>query len=218
MIRSRQASPSGPAEPLRRGRPREFDREAALIRAVELFWENGFEGTSLKGLTKAMGISAPSLYAAFGSKEDLFREAVEFYNDPQRSPTARALRDEPSARAAVEALLRENARSYADPQTPRGCLIVLSATTYTPASTGMRDLLRDLRDRDRRDLRLRLDRAVADGELSGSADTSALTGYVMTVLHGLSTQARDGADASTLDAIVDLAMSGWEHAVRQSRS
>ncbi len=212
-----QASSPVHAEGARRGRPRGFDRPSALIRALELFWERGFEGTSVSELTAAMGISAPSLYAAFGSKEELFRESVAYYNDPERSPTARALREEPTARRAVEGMLRDNARSYTDPATPRGCLIVLAATTYTPSSAGIRDLLADLRDRDRRDLRLRLDRAVTEGELPGSLDTAALAAFVMTALHGLSIQARDGASADALDAVVDLAMLAWDHTVQQAQ-
>lgn len=203
-----QASRSAPA--VGRGRPRGFDRHTALLRALELFWERGYEGTSVSELTAAMGISAPSMYATFGSKEDLFREAVAYYNDPERSPTARALRDQPAARRAVEAMLRDNARSYADPATPRGCLIVLSGTTYTPGSANVRDLLAELRDRDRRDLQSRLDRAVAAGEIPSDVDTQALTAFVMTVLHGLSIQARDGAEPDVLDAVVDGAMQGWD--------
>jgi AcrR family transcriptional regulator len=214
MSKDRQAKQSVHAATSRRGRPRGFDRSSALLRALELFWERGFEGTSVSELTAAMGISAPSLYAAFGSKEDLFREAVAYYNDPERSPTARALRDEPTAREAVEAMLRDNARSYTDRATPRGCLIVLAATTYTPNSTAIRDLLIQLRDEDRRAVRMRLDRAATDGELPASVDTAALTAFVMTVLHGLSIQARDGATAGTLDSAVNVAMLAWDQMVR----
>lgn len=135
---------------------------------------------------------------------------MAYYNDPERSPTTRALRDQPTARRAVEAMLRDNASGYADPSTPRGCLIVLSATTYTPNSTGVRDLLADLRERDRQDLQRRLDRAVDGGELPATVDTAALTAYVITVLHGLSIQARDGATADILDAVVGTAMLAWE--------
>jgi len=218
VIRKGHANSPSPATVARRGRPRSFDRSAALLRALELFWERGFEGTPVSELTEVMGVSAPSLYAAFGSKEELFREAVAYYNDPVRSPTARALADEPTARRAVEAMLRENALSYCDPATPRGCLIVLSATTYTPNSTGIRDLLADLRDRDRKALRIRLHRAVAEDELPASVDTAALAAFVITVLHGLSIQARDGASTDALSAAVDVAMLAWDAVVQRAHA
>lgn len=158
-----------------------------------------------------MGISATSLYAAFGSKEDLFREAVAYYNAPRRSPTTRALRDQPTARAAVEAMLRDNARLYADPATPRGCLIVLAGTNYTPTSAPVKDLLSELRRRDREELEHRVERAIADGELPSRLDPVALARFVITLLHGLSVQARDGASSQQLDAVVDHAMRSWDH-------
>jgi len=209
---SRSSLPTTP-EAAGRGRPRGFDRTAALVAGLELFWERGYEGTSLNDLTTAMGISVTSLYAAFGSKEALFREAVAYYNDPQRSPTAFALREQPTARRAVEAMLRDNARLYADPATPRGCLIVLAATTYTPTSAPLRDLLADLRRRDRHDLHLRLDRGISDGELPPDSDTAALATFAITILHGLSVQARDGASAHELYTVVDNAMRSWDHLV-----
>jgi AcrR family transcriptional regulator len=195
------------------GRPRSFDRTAALVVAMELFWERGYEGTSLSELTAAMGIGVKSLYAAFGSKEQLFREAVAYYNDPAYCPTIRALRDQPTVRQAVETMLRDNAHLYADPATPRGCMIVLSGITYAPADESIRDLLTDLRDQDRRMLRERLERAIADGELPAHVDPATLTGFAITVLHGLSLQARDGASRADLDAVIDYAMRAWDHFV-----
>lgn len=197
----------------RRGRPRQFDRSGALLKGLELFWERGYEGTSVSALTEALGISAPSLYAAFGSKEELFREAVAYYNDPDRSPTALALRPGPTVRQAVTNMLRDNAHAYTNSSTPRGCLVVLAATTYTPDSEAVRDLLAALRDQDRRQLQSRLDRAVSEGELPASANTSALATFVMTVLHGMSIQARDGADVEALDAVVDITMLAWDESV-----
>lgn len=213
MPRSRRGKDVTPAASPGRGRPRTFDRNRALLRALELFWERGYEGTSISDLTAAMGINPPSLYAAFGSKEQLFREAVAYYNDPDRSPTARAIRDQRTVRDAVEAMLRENAAQYVDPDSPRGCLIVLAATTYTPESASVRDLLAGLREQDRQHLLDRLDRAVRAAELPATADTAALTAFVMTVLHGLSIQARDGASADTLSAVVDVAMRAWDNEV-----
>ena len=139
-----------------RGRPRTFDRELALRRAIELFWEQGYEGTSIADLTQAMGIAAPSLYAAFGSKEDLFREAVERY--AVDSPTDRALAREPTARAAVAAMLHDNADDYADPATPLGCMLVLGAPVGTPARSGVRELLARERRTALDRLQARLDR------------------------------------------------------------
>jgi AcrR family transcriptional regulator len=184
---------------------------------MELFWERGYEGTSLSELTAAMGIGVKSLYATFGSKEELFREAVAHYNDPAYCPTTRALRDQPTARQAVEEMLRENARLYTDPSTPRGCMIVLAGITYTPADASIRDLLTDLRDQDRRLLRQRIERAVSDGELPADADPAALTGFVITVLHGLSLQARDDASRADLDTVIDYAMRAWDHFVASDR-
>jgi AcrR family transcriptional regulator len=193
-----------------RGRPRTFDRHAALVAALELFWERGYEGTSLSELTARMGISAKSLYAAFGSKEALFRETVAYYNDPRRSPTTRALRDKPTARSAVEAMLRDNAHLYTDPATPSGCFIVLAGTTYTPASEPVRDLLSDLRCRDLEGLQQRLDEATTTGELPRHLEPAALARFVITILQGLSIQARDGASPEQLNAVVDHAMRAWD--------
>jgi AcrR family transcriptional regulator len=191
-----------------RGRPRSFDRQEALRRAVELFWEQGYEGTSIADLTGAMGIAAPSLYAAFGSKEALFREAVGLYVED--SPTEQALRRPGTARDAVAAMLHDNADDYADPATPRGCMIVLGAPVGTPAHSGVREQLADAR-RDSIDrLRERLDRGVAEGDLPRTADTAMLAAFYSTVLDGMSIKARDGASREELRAIADAALGAWE--------
>jgi AcrR family transcriptional regulator len=178
---------------------------------MERFWEHGYEGTSISDLTAAMSINAPSLYAAFGCKEQLFRESVALYEQQEGIP----LPDVPSVRDAVAGLLRGGAIAYTEPDKPRGCLIVLGATTYTPATEGIRDHLAERRRAASARLRERLDRAVAEGELSPEVDTAVLTRYVVTVLSGLSTQARDGADRAELLAVTDAAMLSWEHLAGQ---
>jgi AcrR family transcriptional regulator len=198
------------AEPVRRGRPRGFDRDAALHVAMEVFWERGYEGTSISELTRALGINSPSLYAAFGSKEDLFREAVSLYDAQEGSVTERALRDEPTARAAIEAMLRENADMYADPGNPSGCMVVLGTTTWTPDNEDIREFLAALRHKPQELMRARLERAAEAGELPPGADAEALAAYYNTVLEGLSIQARDGATRETMHAIVDCAMATWD--------
>lgn len=191
---------------LQKGRPRGYDRETALRRAIELFWEHGYEGTSVADLTAAMGIRPPSLYAAFGSKEELFREAVARYEETEGGPAFAALAGGPTALAAVAAMLRANAVAYTAPGNPPGCMIVLGAITYTPSSQGIHDFLAEARRATTEAVRERLRRGIADGDLAPDTDVEGLATYVMTVQYGMSLQARDGADLATLLAVVERAM------------
>ncbi|MGI5125474.1 TetR/AcrR family transcriptional regulator [Pseudonocardia sp. CA-107938] len=193
---------------LQKGRPRGFDRDAALQLAMEMFWEHGYEATSVADLTAAIGIRPPSLYAAFGSKEQLFREAVARYEEIEGGPAFAALAGGPTALAAVEAMLRANAVSYTAPGNPPGCLIVLGAITYTPSSQGIHDFLAEARRATTEAVRERFARGIADGDLPPDADPAALATYVTTVQYGMSLQARDGADRATLFAVVERAMRG----------
>lgn len=193
-----------------RGRPRSFDRAAALRRAMEVFWARGYEAASISELTAAMGINSPSLYAAFGCKEALFREAVELYGAAEGGIAERALQAAPTARQAVEAMLRDNADAYADPTHPPGCMVVLSAIVGAPESAEVRALLTRARRQAQDSLKRRLDRDVARGDLPAGTDTAAMAAFYTTVLNGLSIQARDGASPAELHAIVDCAMAAWD--------
>ncbi|MGW4483810.1 TetR/AcrR family transcriptional regulator [Amycolatopsis sp. NPDC004368] len=192
-----------------RGRPRAFDRERALTEAMFVFWERGYEGASLADLTGAMGINPPSLYAAFGGKEALFREAVERYGQTYGSHTRRALSESPTAHAAIEAMLRDNARTYVDTDHPTGCMVVLAATNCSPANGAVCAHLKAQREEVRDLVRERLRRAVDEGELAETVDVGALGTYYTTVLFGLSTQARDGVGLPALTAVIDAAMRSW---------
>lgn len=181
-----------------------------------VFWQQGYEGTSLSELTTAMGINSPSLYAAFGSKEALFREAVELYEATEGALAAGAL-DAPTAREAVEGMLRGNVADYADPSTPPGCMIVLAATTGTVGNAGVRDFLAEQRRASEDALRRRLQRGVDDGDLPAGIDVGTLAAFVTTVQQGLSIQARDGASRETLDAVVDHALAVWDAMVQVAK-
>jgi AcrR family transcriptional regulator len=192
-----------------RGRPRGFDRDEALHQAMNVFWERGYEGTSISDLIATMGIAAPSLYAAFGSKEQLFREAVELY-DSLEAAADRALHEAPTAREGVEAMLRNHAASYTDPETPAGCLIVLGATASAPANRRIAEYLAGLRRETTATLRARLARGVEDGDVPAGVDVDALAAYFNTVNEGLSIEARDGATREQLDRTIDCALAAWD--------
>jgi AcrR family transcriptional regulator len=176
---------------------------------MELFWRHGYEGTSLAELTAAMGINKPSLYAAFGSKEQLFREAITLYDATDGSATHRAL-NEKTARAAVESMLRGNAEFYAQAGKPSGCMIVLAAALGSDESESARRFVVKLRRESQAALEKRFDKAVVDGDLPRSVDREGLAAFYMTILNGLSLQARDGAARAELHAIVDRAIAAWD--------
>lgn len=195
----------------RTGRPRSFDRAEALRQAMTVFWRLGYEGATLEDLQAAMGgISPPSMYAAFGSKESLFREAAELYAATVGGRPARALAAHPTARAAVQAMLHEAADLFCTPGKPAGCLIVTAAINCAPASKGVHDHVQQLRRQAPKLIHDRLEQAVADGDLSADRDLAAIASFYATVFHGLAIRAHDGAPHEALIAAADAAMAAWD--------
>lgn len=191
------------------GRPRAFDRQKALAAAMEVFWERGYEGTTLAELTQAMGINRPSLYGTFGNKEELFAEALGLYEGIEAEQITKALNEAPTAREAIEATLRYNARVYVENGRPRGCMIVLSLLVGTPESGPVRDLLAERRRVGEDELCDRIARGQAEGDVPASADPRQLAAFYTAILQGMSITARDGASRSELDHIVTTAMNSW---------
>mgnify|MGYP001044660518 CR=1 FL=1 len=193
-----------------RGRPRSFDRHAALTAAMETFWRLGYEGASMAALTEAMGINSPSLYAAFGSKEALFREAVELYLASESSSGQAILDGEKTAREAFHAILRHTIEKLVRPDMPHGCLLVLGDSNATPQNSGIRTYLCQCRRDSQAMLEARLKRGVRDGDIPAGADIANIAAYYMTMTQGLSLRARDGASRAALMRIADAAMAGWD--------
>jgi AcrR family transcriptional regulator len=194
-----------------RGRPREFDRAAALRRAMEVFWQKGFDACSMGDLNDAMSINSPSLYAAFGSKETLFRESVELYVREEGGAAFRELQAHESARDALRAMFRTSVALFTGAQAPRGCMIFLSGMSVSAAHPELREFLRKLRRNVAQAIAARLAQAKAQGELDPGADTKALASLCVTVFSGLSIEALDGVKRAALNEAIEqfLATLPW---------
>jgi AcrR family transcriptional regulator len=191
-----------------RGRPREFDVEEALDRALEVFWRKGYEGASLPELTAAMGINRPSLYAAFGSKEGLFRKALDRYASGPAAFVRDAL-NEPTARAVAERLLAGTVDLLTNPCHPRGCLLVQGALACGQAADSVRRELIARRLGGEAAVAERFERAGAEGDLPAGADPAGLACYVMTVMRGMAVQAAGGATREQLRRVAEVALRAW---------
>jgi len=190
------------------GRPRAFDLDKALDQALQVFWQKGYEGASLTDLTKAMGINRPSLYAAFGNKEDLFRKVLDRYTSGPAAFVKTALA-EPTARAVVERLLKQTVDKLGDPNKPKGCLLVQSALSCGDAANPIRKELIARRAAGFAALRKRFKRAVSEGDLPACCDPTDLARYVMTISYGMAVQAVGGATREELRRVVEIALHAW---------
>jgi AcrR family transcriptional regulator len=188
------------------GRPRAFDPDAALERAMHVFWAKGYEGASLSNLTRAMGINRPSLYAAFGNKKQLFRKVLDRYMDGPVAYFGKALAV-PKARDMVEQIFLGAAKMTGDPKIPAGCLMVQGALACGDASVRNEVVAR--RAASEMMLRRRLQRAKREGDLPKNADPADLACYVMTVVRGMAVQSVSGAGRDQLSRIAQMALRAW---------
>lgn len=198
------------------GRPREFDRDQALERAMLAFWQRGYEGTSMADLVQAMGIASARIYAAFGSKQALFREAIQRYESGAGCFADRALAEESLVREAISRMLRDAATTYTEPSRPQGCMVVMAATNFAQENEEVAAWLAVHRRQRTQSIINRLQRAVDEGELRQDADAQALGDFYATQLHGISVQARDGISRSRLLAAAAAAIGVLDQALRQA--
>jgi AcrR family transcriptional regulator len=189
------------------GRPREFDRNEALRKARDLFWVSGYEGTSMADLVAELGIASARIYAAFGSKEALFREAIELYETDEGGFADRALSGGKDIRFALKDMFRAAIELYTARQ--RGCMVVSAATNCAPDNAALGAWLAELRKARTQSIIDCLRRAKRTGELPDGIDEVALGDCCATLLHGLSVQARDGIGSDRLDAMVESFLSAF---------
>ena len=188
-----------------RGRPREFDLDVALDAAIEVFWRQGYEGTTLGDLTRAMGINRPSLYAAFGNKEETFKRAVARYAQVDMAYVDEAL-GQPTARAVAEHFVRSNVLAITDPSKPPGCLSIQGGLSGATTDQRVVDFLNSSRAAGEARFAERFARAIREGDLSDTEDSAELAKYLNTITSGLAVQAAGGAPRSSLARVAERAL------------
>jgi AcrR family transcriptional regulator len=196
-----------------RGRPRSFDRDAALDKAIRLFWQRGYEATSVRDLTEELGIGAPSLYNAFGDKQQLFTEALRVYDERYGGFIDAALIEEPTARQTAARVFAEAPARYTRQGLPAGCLII-SGDVGT-ADTRITTHLKRIRESKVAAFAAKIRAGIASGELPADTNAQALARYTMSALTGLAQAARDGVPRSELERVTKIALGAWPQASRR---
>ena len=194
-----------------RGRPREFCVDHALAQALRVFWTKGYEGASLTDLTEAMGITRPSLYAAFGNKESLFRKALDLYEREKMAYIGQGLA-EPTARKVAETMLRGALENVAGDDEPHGCMRVIASVACGPAAKSLHDEIVQRSDVFKQMMVDRFERAKEEGDLPAHVDTLGLTGVLVAWLQGISIQSNQGINRRDLERLVDTALRLWPSA------
>jgi AcrR family transcriptional regulator len=191
-----------------KGRPREFCPDEALAAALQVFWSKGYEGASMAELTAAMGITKPSLYAAFGNKEALFHKALDLYESEKLAYTREALR-QPTARKVAEHFLRGAVEMQTSNCNPKGCLGVISTLACSTEAESIKAHVLERRASSKAELVERFRRAQAEGDIPANIDVDGLTCLFYTILQGMAVQAGSGATREELEQLVDTSMSLW---------
>jgi AcrR family transcriptional regulator len=195
--------------PKKRGRPRTLDRDVGLTVAARLFWEHGYEGTSIADLTTAMGVTPPSLYATFGSKEDLYRQALDHAVERDAKARFEALQSDMTAYEALAFYLHDVANGISRPGSRAGCMVSTAILQCAAENEPVAKSVAARREAALQQIRARFDRAIAEGELPAGTDTDTLARFYGAVVQGMSVQACDGACTERLKRLVEVALSAW---------
>lgn len=191
-----------------KGRPREFCVDEALAAALRVFWSKGYEGTSLTDLTEAMGITRPSLYAAFGNKEALFRKALDLYQSEKLCYVEEALA-KPTAREVAEHFLRKSMENQTSTDEPRGCLGVISSVSCGADAQSIRADVLERGSKACEGIAKRFERAKAEGDLPATTDVGGLTSLLFAILQGMAVQAGAGATRAELERLIETSLALW---------
>ena len=204
------AVPCDDTQKKKRGRPKCFNEQQALEKAMLLFWEHGYEATSMSDLTQALGLTAPSLYSSFGDKAGLFHKCIDYYLAHEACPIETIFAEAKTAKVAFELYLYDNVKHLAQPNKPAGCMLVVATMNCSDNAQEVQQNILEKRLKTKQKLLQRLQQGVADGDLPTTAPIHEMTDFYATVVQGLTLQARDGATAGQLHKVVEHAIRVWE--------
>lgn len=193
----------------KRGRPKSFDEQQALEKAMFLFWENGYIATSISDLTKALGITTPSLYCSFGDKATLFNRCIDYYLTNEACPIIEIMRQAKTAKVAIELLMYDSAKRLVQPDKPAGCMLVTSAIGSAKQVEEVQLHVSEKRHNYQEIILKRLQQGLEEGDIAKGTKLDALADFYITLINGLTVKACDGANLETLNQIVLNAMKAW---------
>lgn len=193
----------------KRGRPKGFDQQEALAKAMLLFWENGYVATSISDLTKSLGITAPSLYCAFGDKAALFNQCIDYYLTHEACPILAIMKQAKTAKVAIELLMYDTAKRLAQPDKPAGCMLITATMNGAKQIEEVSQNVHEKRQNYQEILLKRLEQGIEEGDITPNAPIHAITDFYITVINGLTIQACDGADIDKLNQVILNAIKAW---------
>ncbi|MEB3766856.1 TetR/AcrR family transcriptional regulator [Acinetobacter sp. MD2] len=194
----------------KRGRPKCFSEQQALEKAMLLFWEYGYEATSISELTQALEITPPSLYSCFGDKASLFYRCIDYYLEHEACPIVPIFEQAKTAKVAFEIYLYNNIQRLLQPNKPSGCMLVVATVNCSEQTHDVQQKIRDKRLKEKEKLKIRLEKGLLDGDIAQHTPIDEMTDFYVTIIQGLTLQARDGATQAQLHKVVAHAMQVWD--------